>query len=443
MLNRSNLHAYQERAIEFIKTTKRCLLTLDMGLGKTVSTLTTISDLKQEGLIRKVLIVAPLRVANTVWKQEADNWDHLKHIKINICTGKEQSRIEALCNPADIYVINRENVPWLVKKTGLKWPYDMVIIDESSSFKSHKSLRFKAIKMIIGKVKYVTLLTGTPTPNGLLDLWAQFYLVDMGEALGKNLFVYRNRFFDSDYMGYNWTLKAKAADEIYRLISPKCLSMKAEDYLELPTKINLVQWVNLPRAVQANYLQFEKTLLADLPQGQELKAENAAILANKLLQMANGHLYDENKLSHFVHSEKIDMLEECVENLTENVLIAYNFKQDLETIKSRFKYAKILDNNPQTVQDWNEGKIKMLLAHPASCGHGLNLQKGGSLIIWYGLNWSLELYQQLNGRLYRQGQTKPVRIIHIMARGTYDERVMARLGEKDITQQNLIDSLIR
>jgi SNF2 family DNA or RNA helicase len=442
MLGKHDLHGYQRRAIDFILDKKRVFLTIDMGLGKTVLTLTALSDLFDAGIIRKVLVIAPLKVAKNVWAQEALNWEHLQHLQFSICTGNEENRIAAFRYQSQIYVINRENIPWLIAKSKDKWPFDAIVIDESSSFKSASSKRFKLLKRMAFVSPFLIELTGTPMPNSYLDLWSQCFLIDRGDALGQNMWHYKNKFFTPDHWGYSWDLKPAASKEIQKLIGSFTLSLRGEDYLELPEKINLIHWVSLTPKILAQYRQFERDLLMDLPRdGGLLVAENAAILANKLLQFCSGCTYDENRKTHIIHDEKIEALSEIVEDLQENALIVYNFKHDLVRIQQRFKDARILDNNPKTIEDWNEGKIKLLLAQPASCGEGLNLQKGGSLIIWYGLNWSLGLYQQLNARLHRQGQTKPVRIIHIMTRGTYDERVMKRLLEKDVSQRDLIDAL--
>lgn len=443
MFNRDDLHDYQKRAIEFIKDTKRCGLFLQMGLGKTTSTLTAISDLSDSLLVDKVLIIAPLRVANTVWKQEAAKWRHLNHLKINICTGSERERITALQTSADIYVINRENTSWLVEHYGSKWPFDCVVIDESSSFKDSSSRRFKSLKQVSPLTNYMVLLTGTPSPNGLMDLWTQMYLIDFGQSLGRTKTAYQQRFFETDYMGYKLTPIKGADDKIHELIAPRIISMKAEDYLEVPEKIELVASVVLDKKLLEAYRTFEKNLFVELPDGEEIEALSAAVLANKLLQWCNGAMYvDELKNYAVVHDLKLDALQEIIEeNPDENILVAYNYKSDLERLQKRFKTARVLDKDPQTIIDWNSGKIKMLLAHPASAGHGLNIQFGGSMIVWFGLNWSLELDQQFNARLHRQGQTQPVRIIRIIAEGCLDERVIAVLQSKDRTQEKLIQAL--
>lgn len=444
MLSRDNLHEYQNKAVNFIIEKKRCGLFLDMGLGKTVSTLTAVSDLLDSLAVSRVLIIAPLRVANTVWKQEAENWLHLRHLGISVCTGGERNRIARLNQPADIHVINRENIKWLVDLYGQDWPYDMIVIDESSSFKSPKSQRFKSLKSVLHLTNYAVLLTGTPAPNGLLDLWSQMYLVDFGQALGRTMSNYKKRFFESSgYMGYKHEPRKGADEAIHNLISPRVISMRAEDYLELPERIDLVQKVELPPATLKLYLEFEKTLLVELDNSEFVEASTAAVLANKLLQWCNGAVYvDAMKNWQEVHKAKLDALADIVEdNAGENILVAYNYKTDLERLRAKFPSAVVLDNNPETVKKWNAGDIPMLLAHPASAGHGLNLQRGGALAVWFGLNWSLELYQQFNARLHRQGQTRPVRIVHIIVGGCLDERVIRVLTDKESTQSALIDSL--
>ena len=443
MLSRDDLHDYQNRAIEFIKSKKRCGLFLDMGLGKTTASLTAMSDALDSMTVAKVLVIAPLRVANSVWAQETKQWTHLSHLRVSVCTGNERTRMAALQRDTDIYTINRENVPWLVKLYGKKWPFDAVIVDESSSFKSPSSQRFKALKRALPFTDYVVLLTGTPSPNGLLDLWSQMYLVDFGERLGKTMTGYKQRFFESDYMGYKFTPHQGSSEAIHRLLSDKVLSMSAEDYLQVPDRIDLVERVELPPKVFAQYQEFERTLLAELDDGQEIEAISAAVLANKLLQWSNGATYTDS-LGNWseLHSVKLDALADLVEqNPSENMLVAYNYKTDLERLRVRFPDAVVMDKQQETIDRWNRGEIQMMLAHPASAGHGLNLQKGGSMLVWFGLNWSLELYQQFNGRLHRQGQTRPVRVVHIVASGCMDERVIDALNKKGETQNALLFAL--
>ncbi len=443
MLSPDNLHGYQLRAIDFIRDKKRCGLFLGLGMGKTATSLTAASQLMDSFAATKVLVIAPLRVANSVWAQEAGQWSHLDHLRVCACTGSEKARIASLQKPADVYTINRENVPWLVKHYGKKWPFDCVIVDESSSFKNPGSQRFKALKRILPMTRYLWLLTGTPSPNSLLDLWAQLYLVDFGERLGRTFTGYKQRFFEADFMGYKWTAREGTAPKIHNLIADRALSMSAEDYLSVPDRIDIVERVELPPKSLAAYQSFEQSLLAELDDGEEIEAISAAVLANKLLQWSNGTIYTDDKGNWSeLHSAKLDALQDIVDsNAGENMLVAYNYKSDLARLRAKFPQAVVLDKNQQTIDDWNAGKIPMLLAHPASAGHGLNLQHGGSLIVWFGLNWSLELTQQFNGRLHRQGQTKPVRIVSIVAAGCIDERVVDVLSQKDATQASLISAL--
>lgn len=443
MRSRRDLHTYQERAVDFIIYRRRCALFLDLGLGKTVVSLTAISDLISACLVSKVLIIAPLRVANSVWSHEARQWDHTANINFSICTGSERKRTAALHQPADVYVINRENVEWLVRFYGKNWPFDCIVIDESSSFKSHSSRRFKALKSVLHMTDYLWLLTGTPSPNGLIDLWSQMYLVDYGECLGRTISNYRQRFFDQDYFGHNYILREGSAEKIHNLIRPRVMSLSAEDYLDMPERIDIILPVILPARAQKDYQSFERDLLVELESGELVEAETAAVLANKLLQWCNGAMYiDEARNWEETHKEKLDALEELAEdNPGENLLVAYNYKSDLTRLKKRFPKAKVLDADPQTIRDWNAGKIPMLLAHPQSAGHGLNLQYGGATVVWFGLNWSLELDQQFNGRLHRQGQDRPVRVIRIVATGCLDERVLRVLSSKDAVQSSLLKAL--
>lgn len=443
MLSRENLHAYQRRAINFIVDRRRCGLFLEMGLGKTTSALTAVSDLLESFSIHKTLIVAPLRVANSVWSQETRKWAHLSHLRVSVCTGSEKQRLMALQASADVFVINRENIDWLVHTVGKNWPFDMIIIDESSSFKNASTKRFKALRRVLPSTEYMVLLTGTPSPNSLLDIWSQMYLIDFGQALGRTMTSYKQRFFEPDYMGYKFTLREGAADKIHSLIAPSVIYMSAADYLELPESIDLIERVEMPATALQIYRDFEKTLLAELEDGEEVEAVSAAVLANKLLQFANGGMYtDANGSWSQVHSAKLDTLEEIVEeNQGENILVAYNYRFDLERLQARFPDAVVLDKQQETIDRWNRGEIRMLLAHPASAGHGLNLQSGGSLIVWFGLTWSLEYYQQFNARLHRQGQERPVRVLHVVCEKTIDDRVLGVLRSKDATQKQLLSAL--
>ncbi len=442
-MTRNNLHHYQDKAVDFILSKKKVALLLDMGLGKTVSSLTAIVDLVDSLSVNKVLIIAPLRVANTTWHKEALNWQHTKDLKVNICTGSEKNRRAQLHRSADVYVINRENVEWLVNLYGKKWPFDCVIVDESSSFKSPASRRFKSLRKTISLTEYCALLTGTPSPNGLLDLWSQYYLLDSGERLGRTMTAYKQRFFESDYMGYKFTPRKNASNNIYELVNDITLSMQAEDYIELPERLDSSVFVDLPSKQMKAYKELEKEFILELECESEIEAANAAALANKLLQFSNGAIYtDDTGNWSEIHKAKLDALADIVEdNSGENILVAYNYKTDLERLKKNFPDAVVMDKAGEAVAKWNNGEIKMLLAHPASAGHGLNLQRGGSLIVWFGLTWSLECYQQFNARLHRQGQTKPCRIVHIVANDCIDERVLKVLSDKDAIQDGLLKAL--
>lgn len=441
MLSRHNLHDYQVRGVEFIHKNPACAMWLDLGLGKTTTTLTALSDLLDGLAIERALIVAPLRVAKSVWKQEAAKWEHLKHLRISLVVGTERQRIAALHETADIYVTNRENVKWLVEFYKRKWPFDAVAIDEASSFKSSKSQRFKALRKVRDKIDRLIELTATPSSNGLLDLWAQIALLDNGQRLGRTMTSYKNRFFESDYMGYKWEPRKGSEQIIHGLISDIVMTMRAEDYLQLPDRIDSSIEVSLKPALKKTYDELERDFLIQI-EDEEVAALNAATLAGKLLQFCNGALYT-NEHGNFtsLHDEKLDALEELVECNDEPMLVAYNFKSDLLRLRDRFPDAVVLDKDEATIASWNRGEISMLLAHPASAGHGLNLQQGGSLIVWFGLNWSLELYQQFNGRLHRQGQTKPVRVIHIVTSGCIDDKVLAAIHNKAKTQDDLLNAL--
>jgi SNF2 family DNA or RNA helicase len=443
MLSRTDLHPYQRRAVEFVKDRRRCGLFLDMGLGKSVSTLTAALDLVESFSVHKVLVIAPLRVANSVWAQEVEKWAHLKPLRVSVCTGSSKHRLTGLQMDADVYVINRENVEWLVSHYGTRWPFDMIVIDESSSFKSASSKRFKALRKVLPYTEYMVLLTGTPSPNGLIDLWSQIYLIDFGQALGRTMTAYKHRFFEPDYMGYKFAPREGSDKIIQNLIAPFTVHMSAEDYLELPPRIDVSVKTAMPDAALKRYQDFEKTLLAELEDGEIVEAMTAGVLANKLLQFANGAMYtDQIKNWSETHTAKLDALAEIIEdNACENILVAYNYRSDLERLLKRFPQAVVLDKEQETIDRWNRGETRLLLAHPASAGHGLNIQNGGSLIVWFGLTWSLENYLQFNARLHRQGQTKPVRIIHIVAEGTIDERVLNVLNSKGKTQSDLLSAL--
>lgn len=421
---------------------------MEMGLGKTLATLTAISYLMYEELeVEKVLVIAPLRVAESTWDAEIKKWDHIKHLTYSKVLGSAKQRKEALKQKADIYIINRENVAWLVALYASAFPFDMVIIDESSSFKSHKSQRFKALRMARPLISRVVELTGTPSPNNLIDLWSQIYLLDQGKRLGKYITNYRDNYFNvgqsNGHIVYSYELKKNGEKAIYERISDICVSMKTKDYLKLPEKINRTVDIILPERDFNKYKDFEKKKVLELMDEEEISVLNAAGLSNKLMQFANGAVYNDNREFKEVHSEKLKALEEIVDCANRKpVLVFYSFKHDYERIKKHLKKykPKKLEGN-QDIIDWNDGKIELLLAHPASCGHGLNLQAGGNIIVWFGLTWSLELYQQAVARLYRQGQKENVIIHHLVAKNTIDEDVLKALENKASGQDALMEAV--
>lgn len=394
--------------------------------------------------VTKVLIICPLRVANTVWHTEASKWSHLKNLRFSIVTGSQTERIAALQRSADIYVINRENIPWLVAYKKEKWDFDMVVIDESSSFKSHSSQRFKALKKVSTKITRMVQLTGTPASNGYMDIWSQMYLLDGGHRLGRTISMFRDRYFNKDYMGFKYELREGAVAQIQEKIQDLILSMSADDYLELPDYIPSVIYNKLEGKLLKDYREFEKQMVLDIKKESkvnQITAVSAATLSNKLLQFCSGNLYDENGTVHHIHDLKVEMLKEIIdESPNDNILVAYNYKHELASLQQAFPSAVVLDKAGSAVDRWNKGDIKLLLAHPASAGHGLNLQFGGSLIVWYGFTWALELYQQFNARLHRQGQVNHVRVMHL-AVGEIENHLMQSLSRKDVTQKQLLESL--
>jgi len=439
MLTKSDLHEYQHKGVKHILDNKNSALFLDMGLGKTITTLTAIEELIYKK-IEKVLIIAPLRVTNSVWVQEAKNWEHTSYMTFTNLSGGKANMLRGLKESSDIYLINRENVKALVEAVGNRWDFDMVVIDESSSFKSYSSQRFKAMKKVLHLIDKMVLLTGTPSPNGYMDLWSQVYLLDRGERLGKNITAFRNRFFIKDFMGWGYEIKPHAPAKIQSLIKDITISMSSEDYLELPEFITTVLENKLSGKLLNQYKEFEKDMLLDLG-GELLTAMSAATLSNKLLQFCSGNIYGEDGQIHHFHDLKLDTLQEIIDSSPdENLLVAYNYKHELTALKKKFPDAVVLDKAGVAVEQWNRGEIKLLLAHPASAGHGLNLQTGGKTLIWYGFTWSLELYQQFNKRLHRQGQKDNVRCIHI-AVGDIEYKLMKVLSLKDATQQDLLDNL--
>jgi len=440
MFHKENMHQYQDRSVNHIKTHKGSGLFLDMGLGKTVSTLTSTADMLDDFEIMKVLIIGPLRVANTVWHSEAKSWSHLQDLDFSIVTGKPEQRLTALKKDTRYHVINVENLVWLIEHYKSKWPFDMIVIDESSLFKNPTSKRFRALKKVLKYVKKRVILTGTPSPNGYMDLWSQIFILDDGERLGTSITRFRNTYFDKDFMGFNYTLKDGAAERIENKIKDIVISMKSEDYLNLPQFLPTVIDTPMTPTLMKKYKSFEEDMIMQM-EGENITAMTAAALSNKLLQFSSGAVYDEEGVVHQIHNIKFDTLDEIIEgNPNDNMLVAYNFKHELDRLKKRYPKAVVMDKEGKAVKDWNDGKIKMLLAHPASAGHGLNLQHGGSLLVWFGFNWSLELYQQFNKRLHRQGQKEIVRAMHI-AVGPIEYRLMRALAEKDVTQSKLLEAL--
>lgn len=436
-------HDYQKYAIEYIKSHPITALFLDMGLGKTVTTLTAIRDLMYDAFeVKRVLVVAPLRVARDTWPDELRKWNHLKELTCSVVVGTVAERRRALQQDADIYIVNRENLAWLYENSRLD--FDMVVLDELSSFKNHQSKRFRAMKALRPKVKRIVGLTGTPSGNGLMDLWAEFRILDMGERLGRYISQYRNLYFQPDKRNgmvvYSYKPLPGAEEAIYHQIADITVSMKATDYLEMPELVSVAKEVSLSEKEKERYDELKKSLVLELP-GGEVTSANAASLTLKLSQMANGAIYTDDKNVVNIHDRKLDALDDLVESANgKPVLVAYWFKHDKDRIRERMEAREL--RGPQDFADWNAGKIPVALIHPASAGHGLNLQQGGSILIWFGLTWSLELYQQTNARLWRQGQqSRTVIIQHIVAKDTIDERILNVLKHKDGTQAALIEAV--
>ncbi|USR81494.1 chromatin remodeling complex ATPase [Bacteroides phage EMB1] len=452
MLERKQLHEYQVKGVQHIIDNEFCALFLDMGLGKTVTTLTAIKDLLDNCIISNCLVIAPKKVTQVTWSDEIKAWAHLKDLTISVIDGTVKQRREAYEKKADIYAISRDNIVWLVMEYGgIKLPYDMVVIDELSSFKNHASKRFKALRKVRKFIPRVVGLTGTPSPNGLIDLFAQMYLIDQGQRLGKSITAYRDRFFRPDKRNgdivFSYALKSpqeETEQQISDLISDITISMKAEDYLKMPDRMPIYDYVELPPKAMEAYTTFEREQIIELINSDTpLTATSAAALGNKLQQMAGGQVYDSDRKVIDVHDEKIEKLKEIVEASNgEPVLVAYAFKHEqariMEALKE-FKPRKL--ETAQDIADWNEGKAPLMVAHPASIGHGINIQKGGHILVWFGMTWSLELYQQFNARLYRQGQMKPVMIHHIIAKNTIDEKIIKALEGKKQTQDGLMQSI--
>ncbi|MFR2774408.1 MAG: SNF2-related protein [Anaerostipes sp.] len=438
-------HNYQSYAIDYIETHPIAAVLLDMGLGKTVISLTAIANLLFDSFeAHRILVVAPLRVARDTWPAEISKWQHLKHLTYAVAVGTVKERKAALMANADITIINRENLGWLIDSSGFEFNYDMVIIDELSSFKNHKSKRFQSLMKVRPKVKRIIGLTGTPSSNGLMDLWAEFKLLDFGERLGRFITHYRNNYFIPDKRNgeiiYSYKPMPYAEDAIYRKLSDITISMKSTDHLQMPELITSQYEVQLSEDEEKRYEELKADFILELPEG-EITAANAASLTGKLSQLANGAIYgDDGDIIEF-HDRKLDALEDIIESANgKPLLVAYWFKHDLQRIKKRFDVREI--KTSKDIIDWNNGDIPIAVIHPASAGHGLNLQAGGSTLIWFGLTWSLELYQQTNARLWRQGQSSGTVVIeHIITKGTIDERILKALSLKEVTQNALIDAV--
>lgn len=438
-------HPYQEYATNRILEQDAVGLFLAMGLGKTVSTLTAVDQLLYDRFeVAKVLVIAPLRVAKKTWPDEVKKWDHLKHLQISRVLGAEKERMVALRVKADIYVINRENVEWLVDYYGKDWPFDMVVIDELSSFKSTKARRFRALRKVRPFINRIVGLTGTPAPNGLIDLWPQIYLLDQGQRLGKTVTGYRDRYFEPDKRNrttvFSWRPKDGAEEVIYNKLEDLCMSMSAEDWLDMPERIDRIIQVQIPGPARIQYDQLERDLLLPFTDG-DVTADTAGILSNKLLQLANGAVYDEFGGVKEIHQAKLEALDDVIEAANGMpVLVFYWYQHDMDRIRQHIPAARLLDTEDD-IEEWNQGQIPVMMAHPMSAGHGLNLQAGGNIITWFGLTWSLELYQQANARLHRQGQEKSVIVHHLVAEGTIDEDVMKVLAGRDLSQKALLDAV--
>ena len=438
-------HNYQQYAIDYIESHSISAVLLDMGLGKTSITLTAINDLLFDSFeVHKVLVVAPLRVARDTWSAEIEKWEHLNDLRYSVVVGTERERLKALSIPADIYIINRENVQWLVEDSGYPFDFDMAVIDELSSFKNHQSKRFKAFMKVRPKLKRIVGLTGTPAGNGLMDLYAEFRLLDMGERLGRFISQYRDAYFQPDKRNgmiiYSYKPLPYAEQQIYDRISDITISMKATDHLKMPELISSEYSVQLTEKQKEKYEKLKKELVLT-SDDNEVTAANAAALSNKLSQMASGAVYSDDGNIVEVHDSKLDALEDIIESMNgKQLLVAYWFKHDLERIKKRFDVREI--KSSEDISDWNSGKIPVALIHPASAGHGLNLQNGGSTLVWFSLPWSLELYQQTNARLWRQGQTANTVVIqHIITKDTIDAKILNALKAKDTTQAELISAV--
>ena len=453
-MNINNLHNYQLACVDHIVTHPFCGLFLEMGLGKTITTLTAINTLMFDYLeINSVLVVAPKRVVESVWEQEAKNWEHTRHLRFSKIIGNAEQRLRAAYTPADIYLVSRDNIAWLCSATGgIKLPYDMLVVDELSSFKSHKAQRFRALRAARPYFKRVVGLTGTPAPNGYIDLWAQMFLIDRGERLEHTVTRYREKYFTpaktNGQIVFKYKFQPGAEEAVRDKISDICLSLRTKDYLDLPERVDHYVKLSLTLELKKQYDEFEKEKILELVESTaendgQITVANAAALSNKLLQFANGAIYDANHNVYDIHDIKLNALHDLVDEANGNpVLVAWTYQFDRDRIMSKFKaYNPRELKTVKDIEDWNAGKIRMLLAHPASAGHGLNLQAGGNMIVWYGLTWSLELYQQFNARLHRQGQTKSVIVHHLVMTDTHDVDVARAIKAKGAMQDGLMESI--
>lgn len=428
------LHKYQQEVVDLVLDKKRFAVFLGMGMGKTLIALSVAKTLLQQGKIKKTLIIGPLSTVSNTWHTEIEKWAEFEHLTYSICTGNEKQRLVALNADVDCYIINRENVKWMLDNGFSK--YGFIVVDESSSFKNASSIRFKALKKFTSR--YMILLSGTPSPRSYFDIWSQIYLLDGGKRLGKNFHQFRNRYFKADYMGFNW--KCTDSGVIIDKIKDISIFYDSDDQLTLPDKMSLNTHVGIP---MLKYHKYRDEMYLNV-RGEELTAFNRGVLTNKLLQYCNGAVYNEDGKTVHIHDVKLHALSDIIDNnANENIIVAYNFKSDLCRLTKRFKDAVVMDNSNEMIKRWNNGHIKLLLAHPASSSMGLNLQQGGNVIVWFGLTWNLEHYLQFNARLHRQGQTKPVIVNHIVAKNCMDDKLLYNLNIKDITQQKLLDNLKR
>lgn len=444
MLLKRQLHRYQRWIVRFIKRKKRFAVWAKMGGGKTAATLTAIVELKDDGKCPNVLVIAPLRVANTVWRQEAAKWAHTSHLKLSVATGNEVDRRLALHEDADIYVINRENIDWLVEYWDEDWPYDTVVIDESSSFKNPDSVRFKFLCKVLPKIDRIVELTASPAAQGYIDLWAQFFLLDYGSRLGRTITAFRTRWFTKSPYAYKYELKDGMQKEIDERIDD--MVAVVENYKGMPPVRYVEQTVEWTKKTKKEYDKFERDMIMsvydDLGEEGFIEACSKGVLTNKLLQFCQGTLYDEDRETHHVHDLKTKALKDLREELQgQNLIICYAFKPDIKKLRKAFPKGVLMDKAGDAVEKWNNGEISELFVHPASSGHGLNLQDGGHNVVWFGLTWSLELYEQLNARVARQGQKNPCVIHHLIMQGSMDEIVMKALKTKDKTQKSIINAI--